>query len=40
MNNINKEAIAEAIELLVDKGIDLSKALSEGGLLKQLTRLC
>lgn len=38
MNNINKEAIAEAIELLVDKGIDLSKALSEGGLLKQLTK--
>lgn len=38
MNNTNKEAIAEALELLVDKGVDLSNALSEGGLLKQLGR--
>jgi transposase-like protein len=40
-NNTNKqdnEAISAAIDLLVDKGIDLSNALNEGGLLKQLTK--
>lgn len=32
------EAIKEAIDLLVDKGVDLSTMLREGGLLKQLTK--
>jgi len=34
----NEAAISEAIELLVDKGVDLSTMLSSGGLLKQLTK--
>jgi hypothetical protein len=37
--NKNNEAITEAIELLVDKGIDLSNALQEERLLKQLTNV-
>ncbi len=36
--NKENEAITEAINLLVDKGVDLSTMLSEGGLLKQLTK--
>ncbi len=36
--NKDKEAISEAIDLLVNKGVDLSTVLSEGGLLKQLTK--
>ena len=36
--NKDKEAISAAIDLLVNKGIDLSSVLSEGGLLKQLTK--
>ena len=36
--NKDKEAISEAIDLLVHKGVDLSTVLSEGGLLKQLTK--
>ena len=36
--NKDKEAISAAIDLLVNKGIDLSTVLSEGGLLKQLTK--
>ena len=37
-NQHNNEAISEAIDLLVGKGVDLSNVLSEGGLLKQLTK--
>jgi hypothetical protein len=37
--NKNNEAITEAIELLVDKGIDLLNALQEERLLKQLTNV-
>lgn len=38
--NQNQEdvAISEAIDLLVDKGVDLSTMLNSGGLLKQLTK--
>lgn len=36
--NKEKEAISEAIDLLVKKGVDLSSVLSEGGLLKTLTK--
>jgi transposase-like protein len=36
--NKDNEAISEAIDLLVGKGVDLSNVLSEGGLLKQLTK--
>jgi putative transposase len=36
--NKNNEAITEAIDLLIGKGIDLSNALSEGGIVKQLTK--
>jgi len=36
--NKENEAITEAINLLVDKGVDLSTMLGEGGLLKQLTK--
>jgi putative transposase len=32
------QAISKAVDLLVDHGIDLSTALQEGGLLKQLTK--
>ena len=38
-NNKNNEAISAAIDLLVSKDVDLSNVLSEGGLLKQLTKL-
>lgn len=38
INNKNNEAISAAIDLLVSKDIDLSNVLSEGGLLKQLTK--
>ncbi len=38
INNKNNEAISEAIDLLVSKGIDLPNILNEGGLLKQLTK--
>lgn len=34
----DKDSISAAIDLLVDNGLDLSNALSEGGLLKQLTK--
>ncbi len=37
-NNKNNEAISAAIDLLVSKDVDLSNVLSEGGLLKQLTK--
>ena len=37
--NKNNEALTEAIELLVDKGIDLLNALQEERLLKQLTNV-
>jgi len=39
-NNLNSNdiAISEAIDLLTSKGVDLSTMLSEGGLLKQLTK--
>jgi hypothetical protein len=36
--NKNNTAISEAIDLLIDKGVDLSNVLSEEGLLKQLTK--
>ena len=36
--NKDKEAISAAIDLLVKEGVDLSTVLSEGGLLKQLTK--
>ena len=38
INNKNNDAISEAIDLLVSKDVDLSNVLSEGGLLKQLTK--
>ena len=38
INNKNNEAISAAIDLLVSKDVDLSNVLSEGGLLKQLTK--
>jgi hypothetical protein len=38
INNKNNEAISAAIDLLVSKEVDLSNVLSEGGLLKQLTK--
>jgi len=34
----DKDTISAAIDLLVDNGLDLSNALSEGGVLKQLTK--
>jgi transposase-like protein len=34
----NNEAVSDAIDLLVDKGVDLSTVLGEEGLLKQLTK--
>jgi transposase-like protein len=37
-NNKNNDAISAAIDLLVSKDVDLSNVLSEGGLLKQLTK--
>jgi hypothetical protein len=37
-NNKNNEDIAAAIDLPVSKDVDLSNVLSEGGLLKQLTK--
>jgi putative transposase len=37
-NNKNNEAITAAIDLPVSKDVDLSNVLSEGGLLKQLTK--
>jgi len=36
--NSNDAAISEAIDLLTSKGVDLSTMLSNGGLLKQLTK--
>jgi transposase-like protein len=36
--NKNNEAISDAVDLLVGKGVDLSNVLSEEGLLKQLTK--
>ena len=35
---MNNKAVSAAIDLLVGKGVDLSNVLSEGGLLKQLTK--
>jgi hypothetical protein len=37
-NNKNNEVVSAVIDLLVGKGVDLSNVLSEGGLLKQLTK--
>lgn len=37
-NNISNGAVTEAIELLVEKGVNLSEALKEGGILQQLTK--
>jgi putative transposase len=38
INNKNNEAISAAIDLLVSKDVNLSNVLSEGWLLKQLTK--
>jgi|GEM_PF-6127640 len=33
------QAISKAVDLLVEHDVDLSRAIQEGGLLKQLTKM-